>query len=191
MAVTTIFNWVVQGRKTNGKEWFPLEFCGGIDEMFGRDAYNRWRNSKGDLRIRLIKRTAVIADEIIETGTQKGSYMDISKVGEAVTEINNWIDGDIPPTYKEQPLAQHWARIAKLQEEAGEVVDAFIRLTGQNPRKGKTENWGEFLDELADVAATAILAIQHFTGDWTETEQILWDKLISLRERVPEEYHLG
>ena len=121
--------------------------------------------------------------------------MEMSEVGKAVTEINNWLDGEVPKWYTNAAdsgeLAQHWARIAKIQEEAGEAVEAFIALTGQNPRKEKTDDFEGFLGELADVTATGILAIQHFTGDWAETERILWDKMVSLRERVPEEYRLG
>lgn len=119
----------------------------------------------------------------------------MSEVGKAVTEVNDWLDGDVPEWYTDAAesgeLAQHWARIAKIQEEAGEVIEAFMGLTGNNPRKGKTDNYEEFLGEIADVAATGVLAIQHFTNDWNETERILWDKLISLRERVPEKYRIG
>jgi hypothetical protein len=46
------------------------------------------------------------------------------------------IDRDGAQVYKDQPLAQDWARVAKVCEEAGEAIDALIRMTGQNPRKG-------------------------------------------------------
>jgi NTP pyrophosphatase (non-canonical NTP hydrolase) len=116
----------------------------------------------------------------------------MSEVGKAVTEIDNWLDSDVPEWYTNEAdsgeLAQHWARIAKLTEESGEVVDAFIGWTGQNPRKGMYSSREEVLSEMADVAATAVLAIQHFTKDWRKTEEILWDKLVALRERVPGKY---
>jgi hypothetical protein len=116
--------------------------------------------------------------------------MDMSEVGKGITEINNWLDGDLPGKYLDNELAQDWARVAKIGEEYGESIEAMIGWTGQNPRKGFSSSEKELLSELADVAATAILAIQHFTGEWSDTEGILWDKLVSLRERVPEKYRL-
>ncbi len=117
--------------------------------------------------------------------------MDMNEVGNAVTEINRWLDIDVPKHYTGAGcLAQDWARIAKIQEEAGEVVNAFIGVTGQNPRKGTHGSMDDVLSELADVVATAIIAIQHFTGNWIDTERILWDKMVSLRERVPEDYRI-
>jgi NTP pyrophosphatase (non-canonical NTP hydrolase) len=136
-----------------------------------------------------------ILDVYAEDTGREHRVMDMSEVGKAVTEVNNWIDSDVPIEYQRPSLAQDWARIAKITEEAGEVVEAFILMTGQNPRKesdlGFWEHREELLGELADVVACGVLAIQHFTGDWNETERVLWDKLVSLRERVPEKYQLG
>lgn len=109
-------------------------------------------------------------------------------LGEMVTDANRWLDGEIPNSYRVQSLAQDWQRIAKLTEEAGEVVLAFMNMTGANPRKGIIGSVDEVTDELADVATTAVLAIQHFTGDWSKTEEILWNKIITVWQRVPEGY---
>lgn len=114
--------------------------------------------------------------------------MDIS---EGIQEVDNWLDSELPDEYKENELAQDWARIAKLVEEAGEVVNAFILMTKQNPRKVDYHaDIEDVIKELCDCAFTAILAIQHFTKDTGETERFLWDRLVSLRERVPERYRI-
>ncbi|MEE6257870.1 MazG-like family protein [Plantactinospora sonchi] len=51
-------------------------------------------------------------------------------------------------------------RILKVTEEAGEVAGAWIGLLGQNPRKGVTHDLADVADELADVAITALVAIE-------------------------------
>lgn len=116
--------------------------------------------------------------------------MDIGEAGKMAVEIDNWLDTQLPYNYTINGLAQDWARIAKIQEEAGEAVAAFIGATGQNPRKGVTHDMEDVISELGDVAFTAILAILHFTKDPVRTEEVLWDKLVSLSERVPPEYRI-
>src|SRR5690242_641654 len=91
-----------------------------------------------------------------------------------LAEIDDWLDRGVAPIYKDQYLAQDWARVAKVAEEAGEAVEALIAVTGQNPRKPqRPEARAELLDELADVAITAILGIQHFTKDGDETIRLV------------------
>ncbi|MFG1779900.1 MazG-like family protein [Micromonospora sp. NPDC049048] len=51
-------------------------------------------------------------------------------------------------------------RILKLTEEAGEAAGAWIGLLGQNPRKGVTHSREDVAAELADVAFTALVAIE-------------------------------
>jgi photosystem II stability/assembly factor-like uncharacterized protein len=104
---------------------------------------------------------------------------------ESVTEIDAWLDGEVAATYRGQPLAQDWARVAKVTEEAGEAIEALIAWTGQNPRKPqRPEARAELLTELADVALTAILAIQHFTKDAGQTWAHLDHRLGRLHERA-------
>lgn len=86
------------------------------------------------------------------------------------------LDGNVSPIYFEQPLAQDWARVAKVVEEAGEAVDALIGVTGQNPRKGEYGSQSELLDELADVVLTGMYAIQHFTKDRDATLEIVLER---------------
>jgi len=74
------------------------------------------------------------------------------------------LDGQVADLYKDQPLAQDWARVAKVAEEVGEAIAALIGITGQNPRKGVYGTDDDLLDELADVALTGLYAMQHFIG---------------------------
>ncbi|MFC0032444.1 MazG-like family protein [Micromonospora chaiyaphumensis] len=56
--------------------------------------------------------------------------------------------------------AELTARLLKLTEETGEVAAAWIGVLGQNPRKGVTHTREEVAAELADVAFTALVAIE-------------------------------
>lgn len=56
-------------------------------------------------------------------------------------------------------------RLMKLVEEAGEVMQAYIGVTGQNPRKGRTHSREDVAAELCDVALTALVALHSFTDD--------------------------
>ena len=104
---------------------------------------------------------------------------------EVVRDADVWLDGDVSRPYKGQPLAQHWARVAKVAEEVGEAIEALIGVTGQNPRKGVCADEGDLLAELADTALTAILAIQHFTKDAGQTDRVLQVSFGKLASRIP------
>ncbi|WP_328539073.1 MazG-like family protein [Streptomyces sp. NBC_00344] len=56
-------------------------------------------------------------------------------------------------------------RILKLSEEVGEVAQAVIGATGQNPRKGVTHTWQEVEGELCDVIVSAMVALRTLTPD--------------------------
>jgi len=101
-----------------------------------------------------------------------------------LAQVDHWLDNSVSGKYKQQPLAQDWARISKVGEELGEAIDAFIIHTGQNPRKPAEDMMPQVLAELADVAITAILAIQHFTKDESETGAILVDKVQAIGRRM-------
>jgi hypothetical protein len=94
------------------------------------------------------------------------------------------LDANVGTLYKEQPFAQDWARISKVAEELGEAVQVFIGYTGQNPRKGSYGSQSDLMGELADVAATAILAMQHFLKDITAVEIIMYERASNALERV-------
>ena len=93
------------------------------------------------------------------------------KIVECVDRI---LDERVAPIYKNQPLAQDWARVCKDIEEKGEAIAELILSTGQNPRKGYDEAaFQRLLMELADRAMTSIYAIQHFTKDIKTTAAVL------------------
>src|ERR1700677_4925717 len=90
---------------------------------------------------------------------------------EIVRQVDAWLDNNTGLDYQYYPLAQHWGRVAKITEEAGEAIAELILWTGQNPRKPiDATAYERMLQELGDVATTAIYAIQHFTKDITETQ---------------------
>ena len=128
-----------------------------------------------------------------------------------IEAVNTHLDTKVAEPYKDQPLAQDWARVAKAAEEISEVmeaaedlnltaddrnrldectlyigraVDALIRSTGQNPRKGVCGTQDEMLKELADVVCTALFAIQHFTQDARLTADIIEASLLKAMNRV-------
>ena len=91
-----------------------------------------------------------------------------------VVEVDYILDKKVSQHYKNQPLAQDWARVSKVIEELGEAINELILSTGQNPRKGFDGNaFDRLLEELADTAMTGIYAIQHFTKDIHRTSAIL------------------
>jgi len=109
-------------------------------------------------------------------------------IGAMAVDIDQWLDKKAPIAYQNSDTAQDWQRISKITEEAGEVVRAFMNLTGANPRRGQSGTLEDVTDEMADVALTAVLAIQHFTKDWSATEGILWNRLVEVWQRMPDRY---
>ncbi|MBB1252882.1 hypothetical protein H3146_05810 [Streptomyces sp. OF3] len=72
-------------------------------------------------------------------------------------------------------------RLMKLTEETGEVMQAYIGTTGQNPRKGTTHSRADVADELVDVIVTAAVALHGFTDD---PAALFADKLGRIAARV-------
>lgn len=75
-------------------------------------------------------------------------------------------------------------RVMKVGEEFGEAVEAYIGMTGQNPRKGITHSLDDLLLELCDVAISAMCAIQHFTGNIEATRNVMLRKSALGTQRV-------
>lgn len=104
-----------------------------------------------------------------------------------VVDVDDWLDTDFGAgeRYQREPLAQDWARVAKIAEETGEAIAELILLTGQNPRKGKDPEARErMLNEMADVALTAILGMQHFTKDAEETRRLVEARMTRIWNRM-------
>ena len=101
-----------------------------------------------------------------------------------LSQVDVWLDQYVSDQYKDQPLAQDWARISKVAEELGETISAFILATGQNPRKPNTGDMVPVMEELADTAITAILAMLHFTKDESVVGRLLLDKVRRITRRM-------
>ena len=98
---------------------------------------------------------------------------------ENVETLCVWLDDSNEVSQHEDSM-----RVMKIGEEYGEAVAAYIGMVGQNPRKGVTHTLDDLLSELADVALTAMAAIQHFTQDINLTEKAINTKASSVAERL-------
>jgi NTP pyrophosphatase (non-canonical NTP hydrolase) len=87
-----------------------------------------------------------------------------------------WLDTHRPVEGREGVLL----RILKLSEEVGEVSEAVIGATGQNPRKGVTHTWEDVQAELCDVVITALVALRTLTP---EAREVFERHLERVRER--------
>lgn len=75
--------------------------------------------------------------------------------------------------------------IMKIAEEFGEAVQAYIGITGQNPRKGTYGTRDDVQKELADVIVTAGIAmIAVAGGDPDDARTHLETRLAVVTERV-------
>jgi NTP pyrophosphatase (non-canonical NTP hydrolase) len=80
---------------------------------------------------------------------------------DTVDRLVEWLDRSsaLPPE------TDKLLRLLKLSEEVGEVAQAVIGVTGQNPRKGVTHTWDDVTAELCDVILTAMVALSTVTPD--------------------------
>nr|WP_225860403.1 MazG-like family protein [Streptomyces triticiradicis] len=78
--------------------------------------------------------------------------------------LRAWLDADRAHDGREGLLL----RVLKLSEEVGEVAQAVIGATGQNPRKGVSHTWDDVRSELCDVVITAMVALRTLTPDARE-----------------------
>lgn len=100
---------------------------------------------------------------------------------EALIELSEWIDAGNAHRDTE---AIAWGRLAKVGEEFGEVIAAWIGYTGQNPRKGRTHRKDDVIEELLDVAVAALGAVEHLDRHRGQSIEILFDKIMRVRDRA-------
>ncbi|MFE2422201.1 MazG-like family protein [Streptomyces hokutonensis] len=93
-----------------------------------------------------------------------------------IDSLWTWVDANRPLDGREGLLL----RILKLSEEVGEVSQAVIGVTGQNPRKGVTHTWDDVQAELCDVVITALIALRTLTPD---TQEVFTRHLARVMER--------
>lgn len=90
------------------------------------------------------------------------------------------------------PEAITWGRVAKVSEEAGEVIDALILATGQNPRKGAAildvsmVDWTNVKKELLDVVCAALCAYEHVDGHRGRSMHDLHSFILTRKKRLDE-----
>lgn len=75
-----------------------------------------------------------------------------------ITALVAWLDKSNGTSDHETAM-----RLMKLSEETGEVMQAYIGMTGQNPRKGVTHSRADVADELCDVIVAAMVALYGYT----------------------------
>lgn len=101
-----------------------------------------------------------------------------------MAEISKWIDGD-PRNQSMSGEAQLAMRtVVKIGEELGEVSAALIGMTGQNPRKGITHTADHVVKELLDVAATALMGVEHVNGNHGVAVTLLAEHIDAVHERM-------
>lgn len=99
----------------------------------------------------------------------------------SLVALSRWIDAGNSHRASESIT---WGRLAKIAEENGEVIAAFIGATGQNPRKGITCSIEEVLQELLDVAVTALGAYEHLDAHRGRALSELDAKIARVAERA-------
>jgi NTP pyrophosphatase (non-canonical NTP hydrolase) len=92
------------------------------------------------------------------------SQLRSSDIWPSIDALWAWLDDGRPHGGEEGLLL----RMLKLSEEVGEVAQAVIGATGQNPRKGVTHTWDDVQGELCDVVITALVALRTLTPDTRE-----------------------
>ncbi|MFG2309695.1 MazG-like family protein [Streptomyces sp. NPDC048566] len=95
---------------------------------------------------------------------------------ETVDRLHGWLDANPAHGGTDGLLL----RVLKLSEEVGEVAEAVIGATGQNPRKGVSHSWDDVRSELCDVVVTAMVALRGLTPD---AREVFAAHLAAVRDR--------
>lgn len=105
-------------------------------------------------------------------------------IGADISIIDQWIDNGTSQEFKDNETLALFGRVSKVGEEFGEVMQALIGATGQNPRKGYSHTIDDITSELADVVLTALCAIQHITKDHVATMAIVENRIRAVMKRA-------
>ncbi|WP_434481531.1 MazG-like family protein [Streptomyces sp. NBC_01281] len=95
---------------------------------------------------------------------------------EAIDRLHGWLTANRAHGGREGLLL----RVLKLSEEVGEVAQAVIGATGQNPRKGVSHTWDDVRSELCDVMITAMVALRELAPD---AREVFAEHLASVTDR--------
>lgn len=102
--------------------------------------------------------------------------------------FSRYLDASYPPEVCTE--ARLWRRITKVDEETGEVQEALRAYLGENPRK-PSGPVADVIKELCDVAACALGALEHVTGNRGESLALVLDRLRYTCERAGVDVPLG
>ncbi|MFJ3310318.1 MazG-like family protein [Streptomyces sp. NPDC086549] len=98
--------------------------------------------------------------------------MNAARTNALILAVSAWIDS-APENSTRPPEALLWGRVAKVGEEAGEVIAALVGTTGHNPRKGHSHTLADVERELLDTAMTALAAVAHLHAGEPEPPDLL------------------
>lgn len=96
---------------------------------------------------------------------------------EQIDDIKRWLDKETPSTDPDKVLSM---RMHKITEEVGEVAQAYVGVTGFNPRKGTSHTVQDLAKELCDVILTAQVALATVVD---EPAEFFGGHLASVHER--------
>ncbi|MBQ0849488.1 MazG-like family protein [Streptomyces sp. NPDC057620] len=99
---------------------------------------------------------------------------------QSIEHLQDWLARTQPDRPPQETLL---LRMLKLSEEVGEVAEAVIGATGQNPRKGVSHTWDDVRAELCDVIITAAVALRTLSPD---AQQIFTTHLARVTARSQE-----
>ncbi|MFF4208128.1 MazG-like family protein [Streptomyces sp. NPDC001796] len=99
-----------------------------------------------------------------------------SDLWESIDRLHAWLNANRAHDGADELLL----RVLKLSEEVGEVAQAVIGATGQNPRKGTSHSWEDVQAELCDVVITALVALRTLTP---EAREVFTAHLAGVRAR--------
>jgi NTP pyrophosphatase (non-canonical NTP hydrolase) len=103
---------------------------------------------------------------------------------ESVTKLSKWIDEHDVNVRKDATAQLYERTVVKLMEEVGETAQALIGMTGQNSRKGFYATRQDVINELLDVALTAMCGVEHLIGNTGHATAMLENHIANVSIRA-------
>lgn len=107
--------------------------------------------------------------------------MSTDLIAEHLVALSRWVDAG---NAHRDPEAITLHRVIKVAEEMGEAVTALIGALGANPRKGIDGTLENVLEELLDVAVSALGAYEHIDAHQGRAYDELGAKIIRVAQRA-------
>lgn len=144
------------------------------------------RVSGNDLKQAPVSPSENTVEEVIKTRDQLHAitYHAVRVDGDLYAEMWTIIDElQMYHNRGQEGLEQIALQIIKLQEEIGEVANAYIGVTGQNQRKGVYADSETLAKEFADVILTGMVGLLTTVSPVT-AHNIFWSVLKRAQERI-------